>query len=223
MAITALVLSFVFFIPLALLVAIGLAIAVLVRSRRGINHGRGKAITALVLAGLILVGWAALIVVAVTTSDDAHRDGSGHVTQSGTISVQRLRLGDCFDHGALPDDNGRFRITTVRVVPCAEPHDWEVFHTFSLTGDAYPGTGEVSRFSEGGCLDAIEPFLGGPLDHSGPEVDYLHPTAASWRQDDRLVQCVIGANGSQVTGTLRGTAHQRPHPSRRPGQQAQQS
>jgi hypothetical protein len=200
------VLSFVFFVPLALLVAVGLAIAVLVRSRHGINHGRGKAITALVLSLLFLAGWVVLIVVAVDSGGDAQRDSSGQVTQAGTVAVQRLRLGDCFDQSGAPRGDSTASVSTVRVVPCSQPHDWEVFHTFELGGGStYPGTNQVSRFAEGGCLDAYRPFTGAPHHAADPEVFYIYPRANNWRFGDRTVQCVIGREGGSFTGSLRGS------------------
>ena len=207
MAITALVLCCIFFVPLAILVGIGLAIAVLVRSRHGINYGRGKATIGLVVGVLLIAGWVALIVAAATGAldDDPGRDSSGHVVQSGTVTVNQLKLGDCFDQSVTPKNGASVHVTTVHVVPCSESHDWEVFHTFMLTDGAYPGESDASRFAEGGCLDAYQPFTGAAHSASSPSLLFLYPLQTQWSAGDRKVTCVLGNVGGGFTGTLRNS------------------
>lgn len=205
MAITALVLCCIFFVPLALLVGVGLAIAVLVRSRHGINYGRGKAITGLVIGVLLIAGWAALVVAAATGAfdDGTHRDRSGQVTQSGSVTVDRLRVGDCFDQQVAPKNGATIHVTTVDVVPCGESHDWEVFHSFALADGPYPGEKEAARFAEGGCVDAYKPFTGTTHSASSPSLLFLYPLQRQWTAGDRSITCVLGNVGGHFTGSLR--------------------
>ena len=176
MAIWALVLSCLFFIPIAVLVGIGLAIAVLVRSRDGLNHGRGKAITALVIGGLVVLAWVGLIGLAVAASThDAHRDSAGAVTRAGTVSVERLQVGDCFDQSTIPASGDSVAIATVDVMPCGQAHDWEVYDAFALEGAAYPGRHDVVAFAEGGCLRDYQPFTGAARTRRSPDVVFLYP------------------------------------------------
>ena len=166
MAIWALVLSFLWCMPIALIVSIGLAITVLVQSRGGIQNGRGKAVAALIIAGLgVIVLVACVVAAALGAFDDVHRDAQGRVTTSGSVPSNSLRVGDCYDQ---PPPRGReIHVSTVTVVPCEQAHQWEVFHSFELSDGPFPGDENVARFAEGGCIDAYPAFDGCPTTTAG--------------------------------------------------------
>src|SRR4051794_28700391 len=88
------------------------------------------------------------------------RDASGHIEQAAAANVGRLQAGDCilsFD-GSHPDEQ-------VRAVPCAQPHQAEVFAVFALDGattqparrprSPYPGQGKVAELAEEGARNGL--------------------------------------------------------------------
>lgn len=169
---------------------------------------------------LALVGSAVALTIALTGcsvldsvtgggSGDADRDDEGNVTEEANIDVFSLKLGDC-----MPiSDNASGEISDLDVVPCDQPHGDEVFYEFELTGDVLPTDAEVSAEVEAKCVPAFTEFVG--LDYNESTLDFWHltPTADTWVQNDRLVQCIIykpdpeNPQGQlEVTGSLKGAA-----------------
>lgn len=214
----ALGLSFLFVIPVAPLVAIGLAITALVqgsrpsRDGRPRNHGTGMAIAALPIAGLSLIAAIALIASGVVgdfdPNDDAERDEEGQVTEPTDIPALNLRVGDCANDPDLaelgPDETGE--TYEIEAVPCRLPHDLEVFHGFDLPDGDYPGEEAIFREAEKQCGREAQKFLGGLKGAARLGVSYYFPKETSWRlYDDRKVLCIIAETGQQSVGTLEGT------------------
>jgi hypothetical protein len=172
--------------------AVVLALVVFTRSGDGRNHGKRIAI-----AGLVGVGfWVAVIVaVFVLRPFAAHRDSAGDVTKGGSMSVVALRVGDC---GEQPPTGPT---SVVHVVPCSQPHAFQVLATFELSGD-YPGDAAVSQESESGCTQRLSQMtqLRGRTDL---RLTLLHPVAAAW-QRQRTVVCMASSDqpesGSLLTG-----------------------
>lgn len=184
-------------IPLGNLVAIGLGINVLVRSRDGHDHGKGMAIAALVIAPLWLLLFAALIVAGV--AGQAERAPTGGVTQRGDVPVTSLEVGDCLPEGVATDRAN----LTVAVAPCSAPHTDEVFADFDLAPGPYPRESELFRLAEGGCAKRFAGFVGKGYGKSELEIAYLYPMRSSWSRD-RGVTCLV-ESGSPSTGTLEGS------------------
>ncbi|MBA3308147.1 MAG: septum formation family protein [Chloroflexi bacterium] len=60
-------------------------------------------------------------------------------------------------------------------------------------------------FAQEGCLKRFERFVGISYERSQLEVTYLSPTAVSWQDGDRRVQCVLhSGDGEPLTGSMRG-------------------
>jgi hypothetical protein len=184
-------------------VAIGLAIAVLVKSRHGINHGKGMAIAALVIAPLWIVGFLVAGVVGAfqDLGSDAERDSAGQVLARDEMSSLRIREGDCFDYPELLKGDAA---ETVTAIPCQEPHQFEAYDEMILPDGDYPGEDEVSRLSARRCLREFRAFVGVPYGQSTLEPYNLYPSRASWRLfDDRKITCVITDPESMTSGSLR--------------------
>lgn len=205
----ALGLSLVFCIPFAFVVAIGLAIAVLVRSRGGGNHGKGRAIAALVISALIVAANVVYVVVILFGGvDTTERDSEGRVTDGGTVTLDRLRVGDCFDEPNLDElateDEG-VASGAVDVVPCAESHRAEVFHRIKVSGDDFPGDAAIER-QTAECLPAFKEYVGKAYGRSTLEVAIYYPTSSSWRFGDRTILCNLTKRDlSDITGSLRNS------------------
>lgn len=98
--------------------------------------------------------------------------------------------GDCF---VTSDDT--------RTVPCDHPHGAEVFYTFTMDGDDYPGE---DGFDLDRCTEMFGPYVGTTHDASGYGIAWLVPSRSTWEQSgDREVICML------VTEDLRtGSAYQ---------------
>jgi hypothetical protein len=63
------------------------------------------------------------------------------------------------------------------VVPCDEPHDREVFASFSLSGSSgseFPGAATVERRSFDGCDERFADYVGAPFQSFGTRRDGNH-------------------------------------------------
>lgn len=147
-------------------------------------------------AWLVLFGGA--IVWAVL--NEAERDDTGTVVAEGDESAFELAVGDCLrtiDEGA--------QVESVPLVPCAEPHDGEVYDAFALPDGGYPGDEAIATAAETGCIDRFQTFVGAPYEDSVLELFFYNPTRRSWAlADDREVVCVIQSDAT--TGSARDTA-----------------
>lgn len=188
-------------LPFAWFVAIGLAIAVLVRSSDGRDHGKGKAIAALVIAGVwfaigIVVGVVSLVLAPEPVSEDGRP----------MVSTADLGEGQCFNAPEIFDATGEesVDIERVEVVPCGQRHQFEIYHRQQLPGSDYPGYRKVVSQTEEFCVEEFGDFVGREYDRSELGLIYFHPQPRGWALGDHYSVCAIGeVNGRRVTGTLR--------------------
>ncbi len=207
----ALALALLICIPFGFLVAIGLAIAVLVKSKDGRDHGRKMAIWAIVISSIWLVVQIGVFVFAlfqgVTGGVDAPRDSQGNITDRAEMSIQQLRVGDCFDDEFLlgSDEPGGAGVT-VDAVPCSRLHSFQMFHAFDVAGGDYPGEDKMYDLALRGCESAVLDFLGNRAGRlKDLEVYLYYPQERTWNLlRDHSVQCSLGDVSGPVTGTLYG-------------------
>lgn len=135
----------------------------------------------------------------------ANRDDAGAIVEAGALTVEDLRVGDCFDDEAGAGEEV-LEISEVAAQPCTEPHDNEVFHSFQLTGDALPSEDEIFEQVGLQCGDAFDAFVGKLWEESEFDLFPIWPSEASWRTGDRTVTCVLFARDlSKLTGSAAGT------------------
>lgn len=136
-------------------------------------------------------------------SSDAPRDENGQVTEATTISVFKLQKGDCFDEASM----GTGEVNTVKVIPCDEPHDSEIFAEKTLTGSSYPGDSVIQDDADEFCYSEFEPFVGISYESSIHYFYSLTPTQGSWEgENDRLIQCIIISEDGNISESLKGAA-----------------
>jgi hypothetical protein len=149
---------------------------------------------------LLLVVFAVFL----TACGGATRDDAGTITEGGDVDVFTLSVGDCFSTEATDE------VSNVGGVPCTDPHDSEVFALINYDADSsaeWPGQEAIDAFSDEGCVAEFEGFIGIPYSESRYYISYLQPTEGSWANGDREVVClVVGEDGEQITGSLRGVA-----------------
>lgn len=159
----------------------------------------------------LVIGAASLVVASLTGcsaifdavlgQQDAERGEDGQVLEESNVGAFALKIGDC-----IPEDLSETEFTETSVVPCSEPHLFEVFHEFDLRDGDFPSDEEIwdAVFTE--CEPAFEDFVGTAWEESALDYTMLQPTDWSWTtMKDRLVQCLVMDPAGEVTGSLRGT------------------
>ncbi len=125
--------------------------------------------------------------------NQANRDATGEVISAGDESVLDLQQGDCVLDLGLDSADGDVTDASVRVVPCEEPHVYQVFAVDPRAFSDFDNPA-ISAFQEQGdeyCFSAFSIFTGQNLEFSELTYTYLYPTEESWRQGDRELTCVL--------------------------------
>ena len=178
-AIAALVLGLVAVIPLGLIfgfVALG-------QIKRSGQQGKGMAIAGVVLS----VAWLIVAVAGFSLfiAGRAERSETGEITQGGDVLVHDLEVGDCMN--GLQEAEV---VLSVDAVACSEPHDAELYATIDVPDGEWPGIEALSLDAQEGCSDEMAEGFPAAYEDDGVELFFLHPTAASWREGDREIDCI---------------------------------
>ncbi|TDD68644.1 hypothetical protein E1262_15465 [Jiangella aurantiaca] len=184
-------------IPLAII----FGVIALGRTANGRQQGRGMAVAGLVCAGLWLTGMVAAGVYAAVAEPD--RDDSGRITEEGELSTYDVEIGDCLN--GLRDVEADAAITSLPAVPCTEPHEGEVYASFELTGDDYPGVDGIVAQGDERCAEALLTYSTRAYEDQNVGLFYLYPDELGWPQDRTMV-CIAVA----LEGTLTGSLTERP-------------
>lgn len=136
-------------------------------------------------------------------AEDAVRDDdTNEVVEGGSVDIFSIAPGDC-----IADNLEDTEYSTVSVVPCSEPHDGEVYFTYTFAESEYPGDDVIQSTGDEQCYDAFEDFIGIPWDESAYYYGYFYPNQTTWDEnDDREIDCYVYDETGQVTGTLEGVA-----------------
>lgn len=85
------------------------------------------------------------------------RDGeTQEVTESGDLDVFKLAVGDCFN------DAGSTMVSEIPVVPCSDPHDYEVYHEVEMPAGDFPVTRRSRRRPKPTARRSSPPSSGSP-------------------------------------------------------------
>ncbi|MFJ1704003.1 DUF4190 domain-containing protein [Kitasatospora sp. NPDC088346] len=181
--------------------AIAFGIAALRAIPQRNQRGKGMAVAGIVLGAV----WGALLI-AVAASGvldrvGDHTDDRG--VRTGRISVDDLRVGDCY---ARPKDLDR--ATRLTLVGCASAHYGEVYAVGNLPKGDYPGEEKVTAAAEKLCSTNQEKYT--MDDRAVPDqtdLFYYYPQKTGWEwADDRQVTCVYSFEHGDRTGSLRRDA-----------------
>lgn len=173
-------------------IAVVTGIAALLGIRRSGRRGHGLAKAALIFAAAWVVVGGGVATVGVLT----HGFKKPEKVTYHEASVFKLQEGDCID-----TPNGQ----TVTLLPCASPHDAEVFATFTLPATAWPGTAAVAQDASSGCGSRLSGYLNPQLTISIVQT-YVYPNQASWTAGTRTVICEVRAASGQLTQSVRGSS-----------------
>lgn len=126
-------------------------------------------------------------------------DPNAEPDEPETVGVSTIGVGACIDE---PDATST--IEDVTRVPCADPHDLEVYHAFDLEGDSYPSDDVVDAAAADECLASFNTFVGIDYADSALDVTYMSPVVSGWAQGDREVLCMLYEPDGKLTGTMQG-------------------
>lgn len=130
-------------------------------------------------------------------AEEGPRNPAGEVTASVPADAFSLQVGDCT--GPLTTGT----VERVTLIPCAQPHAWEVFAATELQGDSFPGAGKVQDQAEEFCNDQFKAFIGVSVSKSEYRLTVLQPTRQTWNDaGDRQVTCLAGDGDGKVEGSL---------------------
>lgn len=136
--------------------------------------------------GIYIVVIAGYFLYSVMTSAD--RDESGAIVSAGSIDAFSLRVGDCYDDS----DGYSDQVDSLPGVPCADPHDNEVYAVVSVDLPEYPGDDAMGDIAYDKCMDKFSSFVGKDYDSSTLDFYPMYPSSESWsRKDDRDVVCAV--------------------------------
>ena len=115
------------------------------------------------------------------------------------VAANDLQEGECMT------DSGTAADPSIQVMPCAEPHAFEVFATAELPAGEYPGIGEADAQTQEFCRSEFVEFVGVEYDASALDLQYFYPVEPEWVDvGGRSATCLVGyADGEPSTGTLR--------------------
>ena len=120
-------------------------------------------------------------------------------------NVFSLSVGDCFN--GVMSTYEHSEVGDVDMVSCSNPHTYEVYSEFELTGSSWPGLSTVVSRSEEGCWTRFASFVGIEYEYSEWYISTIYPSQDSWNKvDDREVTCFLGTEYDELTiGSARGT------------------
>ncbi|MEO7117684.1 MAG: septum formation family protein [Candidatus Limnocylindrales bacterium] len=118
-------------------------------------------------------------------------------------NVFALKVGDCFNNSTTEGN-----VSNVEVIPCTDPHDYEVYFlaTYAPDGSTYPGETLMTDFSDTACANSFQGYVGKSPAESTLTYYFLSPTSESWDSGDRTIDCVVTLPSSEkLTGSVKGT------------------
>ncbi|WP_182377263.1 septum formation family protein [Nocardioides sp. WS12] len=184
-------LTMAFCMPLFPLFGAGASLVALVRGR---FQPRWIAVLSLVLGLLFTAGQAALGVALVDSVKDEVNDSTTGTDADRPVMADDVTVGDCFNdpvlRGLKPDEPGK-ALGELEVLPCTEPHDFEVYGAFEVKGDgAFPGEKAMIKKTDR-CLPLFRKYVGVPYRKSTYEGFSYYPSADSWVLADRTITCIL--------------------------------
>jgi hypothetical protein len=161
------------------------------------------------VAGPLLVAQAAC------TGDDGEAGASAARTEDTTTTVGgtaaprvALEAGQCGAVDRVPV-GGVVDPASVKVVPCAQPHDLEVAAVLdhsAAPGAEFPGDDALAGYATEACLERFDAYVGAPYAASRLDVAFVAPGAEAWEDGDRGIACLLyDMDFAPLTGSVRGT------------------
>lgn len=162
-----------------------LGVIALGKIRRTGQRGSLQATCGIVLSAFWTLLLVVIIVVVSSSPGSATRGANGQISNSGKLNVFSLAVGDCFDNPASQQD-----IASVTAVPCAQPHNAQVFASFDLPGSDSNYPGNLTQLASNGC-NAQQDRLNQALVTDSMSVRFIYPVLHAWQSGERTVTCLV--------------------------------
>jgi Septum formation len=148
---------------------------------------------------------AAAIALAIGYFTTAQRSDDGSLSSAGTVTVEDLRVGDCFNAGEFSEGEDA-EVSDVDGVPCDAPHAFEVFAVADYDGSTYPATqAQFEAAFDAVCVGPFEDYVGMAYADSVLWASAITPTEDGWNSGDREFICHLhNEDASPITGSQRG-------------------
>ncbi|WP_175558994.1 DUF4190 domain-containing protein [Sanguibacter gelidistatuariae] len=186
--------------PLGAVLGVAALVQISRAARAGVRQrGTGQAVAGIVVGVLVTALWAAavwFVVWAVQLSDRSDRFADpAQVTEPAEIYFTSLNPGHCANFGHF----GAGRVT---VVPCDQPHNWELLTMVPVQSGpdgVYPGSG--SSFQEGtaACTKYFDTLPDSALSYLRPVP--LVPPEDLWDEGYTETWCFAESKYGKVTGS----------------------
>ena len=123
-------------------------------------------------------------------------------------------IGDCFDRRSPDPEKPLAEV--ILVLPCRDPHTYEVFDLWTPEADTastsptqsalpYPEVEVLTTQATNECVSRLEAFVGRPYELSVLEVEPLLPDPEEWALGNRAVGCLaFHRDGDLLEGSQRG-------------------
>lgn len=154
-----------------------------------------SAVRALIYGGTVVIGVLALGGLA--TAVLLHGRARPRPAPPRLPPVFRLSPGECIN--LAPNAS-----SAVQLVPCAQPHDGEVFAAFALAGRGWPGRAAVRARARAGCMSRLGSYLNPQLATATLAQFYIYPSPGAWAAGERRVICEVRSTQGKLTGSVRG-------------------
>lgn len=111
-------------------------------------------------------------------------------------TVFTLHAGECADLGA----NG---VSGARVIPCAQPHEAEIYGDFTVAGRRWPGQAALTSAARAGCAARLAAYLNPQMNASTLSESYVFPDRGAWTLGERKIICEVRGTSGELTGSVR--------------------
>lgn len=189
---------------------LGIIFGVAALRRIGRTHQGGKG---LAIAGIVLnVAWIAVFAVVIVSGLVI---GSAAPTSPGvagslspgassrSVDPFTLTTGDCFDN-PTPTPGQTQTVAAVVQTPCNQPHNAQIFATFSVPGSllSYPGDAKMHSLASSGCTSRVRASLDGTKLTDSMSIRFLYPLQGSWLGGHRTISCIVFNPTPTLTSSL---------------------
>jgi hypothetical protein len=145
------------------------------------------------------IGIAVLVIAVLAVTAAAYALINGGIKPKTKLTYQpaavfNLQAGQCFD-----GQNG----LGVTVLPCASPHEAEVFATFLLPEATWPGEDGIQAAAQAGCGSRLSGYMNPQLAKTALSQEAIYPDQATWASGVRTVVCDVRSDNGPLTGSVR--------------------
>jgi hypothetical protein len=120
------------------------------------------------------------------------------VVTKGLIGGAELVPGDCLPSPSDPASR------QVRLIACAEGHQYELYAKQELEDVSFPGQEALETRTNKFCAEAFEPYIGHPYAESSFQVVVLYPKEDNWKRGEREISCFLEFD-KPSEGSAKGT------------------